>query len=144
MLTRRTARELSWHGWSMLLVALSGPIVWAGQWNQPGGPGSPLSLRYSYSNLLEGGGLDLSFPEYQLVQEVEDALAVFTRYVPISFLQVPDGSSQIRIGRGDLGGSTIGVAGLPSGDSFSGTLEMTLDDSDRVWSAGWPRKPGCL
>jgi len=97
-------------------------------------------LRFSYSNLFEDGRLDLAFAQHELVQEVEDAMAVFTRYVPISFSQVSDDRApHIRIGRSGFDGNVIGVADLPSGDAFTGTLQMWLDDSNRVWSPDWPR-----
>jgi len=129
-----------WHWFFLLLVAFFDSTLLAGQWNQPGGPGSPMLLRFSYSNLFQNGGLDLTFSEHELVQEVEDAMTVFTRYVPISFVQVADGStSNIRIGRTGLDGDVIGVADLPSNDNYTGTLQMWLDDSDRAWSNDWPR-----
>src|SRR4051812_24488498 len=65
-----------------------------GRWDgaQPGGPGTPASLRYSYSNLLNGGlptasGFGTSA---QIRSSMEEALGLWTAVAPIQFTEVPD------------------------------------------------------
>src|SRR5688572_1222791 len=51
------------------------------KWSQPGGLSTPVSLSYSYSNLLNGalpGGLSAS----QLTDAVEEAMQVWTAVAP--------------------------------------------------------------
>ena len=117
------------------LVLLSLPCQ-AGKWNQPNGLGSQITLTYSYADLLEVGGLTLGsgFNDWEVVQKVEDALELWAHYAPINFTQVKDGGSvDIRMYHADLSGSTIGQAALPPTNSYTGSLWMRLDDSDRTW-----------
>lgn len=58
-------------------------------WNQPGGPGTPLALTYSYSNLLDGG-FNTSLTPTELRRLTDEALATWAAYVPISFHEVAD------------------------------------------------------
>ena len=44
------------------------------QWDQPGGPGEPITVSYSYSNLLDGRIRGLTFQ--QLRQATEEAFAI--------------------------------------------------------------------
>lgn len=78
-------------------------------WNQPGGPGTPLALTYSYSNLLDGG-FNTSLTPVELRRLTDQALATWSAHAPISFHEVADSgpppdeseypsvSSDIRIG----------------------------------------------
>jgi hypothetical protein len=58
-------------------------------WNQTGGPGTPLALTYSYSNLLDGG-FNSSLAPTELRRLTDEALATWAAYVPISFHEVVD------------------------------------------------------
>ncbi len=68
--------------------ALSG-----GQWPQPGGRGSPVTLTYSYENLLDGG---LKMPSGQplpaglIRRSVEEAFGLWAGVAPLHFVEVPD------------------------------------------------------
>jgi len=78
-------------------------------WPQPGGRGTPVVLTYSYSNLFDGSFLLLSRAELRAA--TGEGLALWSRYAPIDFREVPDagpepsdiaydaaGYPQIRIG----------------------------------------------
>jgi len=79
------------------------------QWSQPGGPGAPVFITYSYSNLLDGTFL-LASPA-ELRSATEEALGLWASYAPLNFIELPDagpiasdvpysafGTPQIRIG----------------------------------------------
>jgi hypothetical protein len=58
-------------------------------WPQPGGPGTPVSLTYSYGNLFDGAfNTLLSFDEIRFVTEA--ALGLWASVVPIHFTELPD------------------------------------------------------
>src|SRR5213078_2782557 len=65
-----------------------------GRWTneQPGGPGTPLALRYSYSNLLDGGlPTATGFgSNAQIRAAMEEALGLWTAVAPIQLTEVPD------------------------------------------------------
>jgi PEP-CTERM motif len=88
---------LRWIGLA-LAGLLSGP-AWGGyypmyaSWPQPGGPGAPITLTYSYSNLLDGSiatgeGVPLSI--VVIKGAFEQALADYAAILPIHFVEVPD------------------------------------------------------
>lgn len=68
-----------------------------GQWPQPGGDGTPLTVTYSYQNLLDGG---LKMPNGQplppsLIRDsIEMAFGLWSSVVPIHFVEVPDDGKQ--------------------------------------------------
>jgi len=62
------------------------------QWPQPGGPGAPVHITYSYSNLLDGSFLLLSPAE--LRGATEEAFRVWATYAPLHFLERPDSGPQ--------------------------------------------------
>jgi hypothetical protein len=79
------------------------------KWPQPDGPGTPINVSYSYSNLLDGTFL-LNSPS-ELRAATEEALRLWAAYAPLHFIEqrdsgpvVPDlpygaeGHPQIRIG----------------------------------------------
>jgi hypothetical protein len=64
----------------------AGPIY---RWSQPGGPGSHITLTYSYSNLLDGslgGGLSPA----TIKVAIQEALSRWAAVAPIDFVEVPD------------------------------------------------------
>ncbi|MEM8865799.1 MAG: matrixin family metalloprotease [Planctomycetota bacterium] len=77
-------------------IAADGPPTYritGGQWPQPGGDGTPVTVTYSYNNLLDGGLLDPAgdpLPADFLRESVEEALNVWASVVPINFVEVPD------------------------------------------------------
>lgn len=58
-------------------------------WAQPGGPGSPVMVTYSYSNLFDGG-FNTTLSPAELRRSTELALGVWTRYAPLYFFEMPD------------------------------------------------------
>ena len=58
------------------------------QWPQPDGPGTPVVITYSYSNLLNGSLLFLS--PAQLRAATEEALGLWASYAPLHFVERAD------------------------------------------------------
>lgn len=111
-------------------------------WPQPGGPGTPLVLTYSYSNLFDGSLAMLTEPELRAA--TEEALGLWSSHAPLFFVERPDsgplpadtpytgnGHPQLRIGHHEM--LDLGHAFFPSvadgraGDvHIDGTLPWTL------------------
>jgi hypothetical protein len=67
--------------------------IQGGKWPQPGGLGSPVTITYSYNNLLDGGlkqpnGQPL--PASLIRASVEEAFSLWASVVPLHFVEVPD------------------------------------------------------
>ncbi|XHR84565.1 MAG: matrixin family metalloprotease [Gloeotrichia echinulata GP01] len=66
------------------------PFVTTGyKWSQPGGKNTPVTITYSYTNLLNGnlpGGLTNS----QITGIITEAVGLWSRYAPLNFVEVPD------------------------------------------------------
>jgi len=121
-------------------IASAGPV--ASTWAQPGGLGSPVTLTYSYSNLLDGGIIGRSVA--QIVSDVEETFALFASYAPLHFVEVSDtgpapsdspyaaaGHPQLRLGHhGPM--SELAHAYYPSGDGLAGDVHMGTNTN---WSA---------
>lgn len=102
------------------------------QWPQPGGPGAPVYITYSYSNLLDG--TFLLTPPKDLRAATEEALALWASYVPLDFIEVPDAGPppldlpysvgpsdpQIRIGHHDS--ADLAHAYYPGPDGLAGDV----------------------
>ncbi len=119
------------------------------RWSQPNGPGSTITLTYSYSNLLDGTIQGVS--DSTLRAATEEALAVWASYVPIRFVEVEDsgptpiaseqsytasGRPNIRIGAHTIDGSQGGElahAFLPysTTDGLAGDLHL---DAEEDWT----------
>lgn len=73
------------------------------KWEQPGGLGSPITLTYSYINLLDGGILDGttgdSIPAPMLKSIFETALWDYANVLPIHFIEVIDSGPQPETGQ---------------------------------------------
>jgi hypothetical protein len=121
-------------------------------WPQPGGPGSPVHLSYSFSNLLDGG-FNTSLSNADLREATVAALSIWARYAPLHFHEAADsgpapserryaGGSHpdIRIGYlRDLGGE-VAHAHLPGGGGagLDGDIHFANDVSSfdaRSWGA---------
>jgi hypothetical protein len=73
-------------------LVLSGTIASADpigtQWPQPGGPGTPVVITYSYANLLDGAFLLVSPAELRAA--TEEGLALWASVAPLHFVERPD------------------------------------------------------
>ncbi|MEM6798407.1 MAG: matrixin family metalloprotease [Planctomycetota bacterium] len=70
-----------------------------GQWPQPGGDGSPVTITYSYNNLLNGGLRDPqgdSVPADFIRTVVEEALGLWAAVAPLNFVEVEDEGGPVR------------------------------------------------
>ena len=113
-------------------AALADPIHAA--WPQPGGPGSPLTLIYSYSNLFDGSFKLLT--ERELRAATEEALWLWSAHAPIFFVEQVDAGPppgdtaypasshpQIRIGHHPM--DDLGHAFFPSvPDGLAGDVHI--------------------
>lgn len=64
-----------------------------GQWPQPEGAGSPLTITYSYNNFLDGGLKDpagVPVPADYLRTVTEEAFGLWASVAPLNFVEVPD------------------------------------------------------
>ena len=85
-------RELTAPVLLFLLLLVSGRVAYAEpiglQWPQPGGPGTPVVITYSYSNLLDGALLLIT--PTQLRAATEEAFRLWAAYAPLHFVERPD------------------------------------------------------
>lgn len=64
-----------------------------GKWPQPSGLGTPVTVTYSYNNLLDGGLKQLDgtpLPVSIIRASVEEALGLWASVAPLHFIEVPD------------------------------------------------------
>jgi hypothetical protein len=124
-------------------------------WTQPGGPGTPVYLTYSYSNLLEPG-FNTSLSPTEIRSAVELAFGVWALHAPIHFVEAPNagpdpsefeydasGTPDIRLGYlPALEGGYAAHAHLPfqhpggSPSGLAGDVHFSNDTSSfgiRVW-----------
>ncbi|MGF2035390.1 MAG: matrixin family metalloprotease [Nostoc sp. CmiVER01] len=121
------------------------------KWSQPSGKGTPITITYSYSNLLDGnllGGLAVS----TLTSAIEEALRLWATYAPLNFVEIADSGPapsnnyypaanhpQIRFGYSTIDGSSgdaLAEAYHPSTtDGLGGDIHF---DSSETWAI----KPG--
>jgi len=114
-------------------------------------PGAPVTITYSYSNLLDGGLVDkdgVPLTPIFLKDAVEEALAVWTDYAPLNFVEVEDNGptasdaqhscsacGQIRIGHhyiGEPGGTDVKAHAYYTNNhtGFGRAGDIHLDDSN--------------
>lgn len=133
-------------------VGGSDPFVVEGRkWPQPDGLGSPVTLTYSFSNLLDGallGGLTAS----ELRSAAEEALGLWASFAPLNFVEVADSGpapgdtaypaaehADIRIGHhyidGASGPNVLAHAYYPppNNDGLAGDVHF---DNANTWSIG--------
>lgn len=68
-------------------------VLQGGKFPQPGGLGAPITITYSYNNLLDGGLKDINevpLPIELIRGSIEEALGVWASHVPLHFVEVPD------------------------------------------------------
>jgi hypothetical protein len=91
-------RRTFYRGW-LALTALTWTCITAGGYEVTGrswpqdGPGGPVTLTYSYSNLLDGGLLNASnapIGQTQIRLAVEEAFSVWAGVAPLNFKEVAD------------------------------------------------------
>lgn len=114
------------------------------KWAQPGGPGAPLTLTYSYSNLLDGGlGGGLSATEIRAA--IQEALSRWAAVAPLNFVEVADagpapsgndyaaaGRPMLRFGRLAIDGAwgTLAYGYYPGGTGLAGDIHF---DTSETW-----------
>ncbi len=146
-----------------LLAAIAGSLVFAASlanaayfpmfssWDQPGGPGSPVTLTYSYSNLLDGSLINSatgqSFAEETLKGAFEAALRDYTAILPISFVEIadhgplpetgdydPSGLADIRIGQVPHVDDANAYAYFPAPNGLAGDIVFNAERFGFQWS----------
>lgn len=140
--------------WSALAVSSSAaadPLLWP----QPGGPGMPVQLSYSYSNLLDGE-LQADLSTDQLRAAAEESLGLWAAHAPLFFRErpdigpppsdssySPDGHPDIRIGHhggfADFSTDEIVVAHafFPSAaNGLGGDVHLRTLEPPREWTLG--------
>jgi hypothetical protein len=123
-------------------------------WPQPDGPGSAISLTYSFSNLFDSG-FNTALEPQDLREATVAALVVWSRYAPLNFVEVrdsgpspaealypPDGHANIRIGYlptlpdGAVAHAHLPHAATAAADGLDGDVHMSNDlsaFSARTW-----------
>ena len=152
-LTRCIARTLTAG-----LLAATGPAMADyfpiySTWAQPGGIGSPITLTYSYSNLLDGSMINRatgqSFSGEFLRDAFETALRDYTALLPISFVEIQDAGPLPETGQYNPAGlADIRVGVVPDVSSNANAYAYFPDDSgtnglagDIVFNASAPWTP---
>ncbi len=123
------------------------------KWQQPNGLGSAVTITYSYSNLLNGQFAD-GLSSIQIRAAIEEALALWAKYAPLNFVEVPDNgptvsatdddyaagiTPNIRIGHHEFdgGGLVIGHGYPPPPNGIGGIAgDIHFDDAE-----GWSVNP---
>ena len=86
-------RTWSWGAILGVLTVAAGTPVHADPitmgWAQPGGPGSGVTITYSYSNLFDGG-FNTTLSAREMRRSTELALGVWARYAPLNFFELAD------------------------------------------------------
>ncbi len=136
------------------------------KWPQSG-PGQPVTLTYSYNNLLDGGlkGPDgVSLPTSLIRSSVQEALGLWASVAPLNFVEVPDQGgpvamadypngqfgqirfSHIYINGPDVPGQPPRAKALTFYPTGSGNLagDIFLDDSDPWQQVGTLPTPDVL
>ena len=118
------------------------------KWPQPNGLGSAVTITYSYSNLLNGQFAD-GLSSIQIRAAIEEALALWARYAPLNFVEVPDNgpavsdndyvagiTPNIRIGHHNLDGAgpVIGHGYFPPPNGTGGLTGDVHFDISEGWS----------
>jgi hypothetical protein len=76
----------------LLSPARAYTLVGAG-WPQPGGPGSPITLTYSYQNMFDNGLLmpdGQPLPKLLIRDSIEEAFGLWASVAPLHFVEVAD------------------------------------------------------
>jgi hypothetical protein len=116
------------------------------QWPQPGGPGTPVYLTYSYSNLLDGTFLLLTAAELRAA--TEESLRLWASVAPLHFIERPDSGPppsdvpyaaadhpQIRIGHHII--TDWGHAYFPGSSGLAGDIHLASGAPWTLGSSAW-------
>jgi hypothetical protein len=110
------------------------------KWGQPGGLGTPVTITYSYSNLLDG---KIGLAADTVKSAIQEALWRWASVAPLRFVEVPDSgppisttdyvkgtTPMIRFGHLSLDGpfGILGYGYYPGGAGLSG--DIVFDDSE--------------
>src|SRR5512144_2332660 len=123
-------------------------------WPQPSGPGTSITITYSYGNLFDGGFNTFLTPA-EIRLATETALGLWARYVPLNFYEVPDagprpsdqpysavGAPEIRLGyhSGVVGqaNGTPAHAFYPVRDGTTSGAGLEGDVHFANTTTGWP------
>jgi hypothetical protein len=124
---------------------VDGTSPYAVKWAQPAGLGTPVTITYSYSNLLNGslgGGL----PAATIKAAIEEALSRWAAVSPLRFVEVPDagpppspedydptGKPMLRFGDRPVDGpyGVLAYGYYPGGTGLAGDVQF---DSSEPWS----------
>jgi hypothetical protein len=111
------------------------------QWSQPDGPGTPFTVTYSFSNLLDG---NLNLPTDVIQDTIEEALSLWTNYIPVNFVEVADSGPppsnadypaqnhpEIRFGYQVIDGpsSTLAQAWFPFAGGIAGDVHFDISEN---------------
>jgi hypothetical protein len=134
------------------LACLLPASVWGGyfpmyaSWPQPGGAGSPITLTYSYGNLLDGSmasGAGVPISASVLKSAFEQAFADYTAILPIHFVEMADAGPLPETGQYDPAGlADIRIGQVPHIDDanayayFPMNTEISGLAGDIVFNAG--------
>jgi hypothetical protein len=120
------------------------------KWPQPGGLGTPATITYSYSNLLNGGLSGVT--TNQLQSAVQEALAAWAAHAPLVFIEQPDagppvsdnsysaaGTPNLRFGHHAFDGpsGTLAHAYYPSSQTDGIAGDVHFDNAE-----SWAMQPG--
>ena len=115
-------------------------------WPQPNGPGSPVYISYSYSNLLDGTFFLISPDEFRAA--TEEALRLWAANAPLNFIEVQDSGPppsdspysadlhpQIRIGHHDT--ADLAHAYYPGVDGLAGDVHIATGIPWTIGEGHW-------
>jgi hypothetical protein len=137
---------LTAHGDAYTLAGgVDGDSPYAVKWSQPGGRGAPVTITYSYSNLLNGG-LGGGLPAATIKAAIQEALVRWASVAPLRFVEVPDagpapstadydaaGKPMIRFGYRPVDGAynVLAYGYYPGYTGLAGDIQF---DSTETWS----------